>query len=217
MGKLQEGIDAFKQGRIEEARLLLIEAARENPRDANVWGWLYRTAVSDQERITFLKKLLEYNPGHQQAQAMLDKLTKPIVAPFPKAQQISISPQQKTKSNSSLILVLIAGISAILLICCLIIAFSSSPSKHSVKYAVNGSASSAFITYDNEQGGTEQVQVALPFEKSYSNVQNMILSIVAQNGGNGTITCEIWIDGKKTKSSTSTAQYGVVTCTDFMP
>ena len=84
-----------------------------------------------------------------------------------------------------------------------------------VKYVVTGSATSASVTYFNEQGGMEQVDMNIPWEKAMKVPSGSALSLVAQNSGSGSITCEIWENGEKKKTSTSTAQYGVVTCTDF--
>ena len=66
------------------------------------------------------------------------------------------------------------------------------------------------------QGGTEQVSGHLPYVKYLWVEPGAILSLIAQkeNYAGGTITCEIWIRGEKTKTSTSSAEYGVVTCSD---
>ncbi len=85
-----------------------------------------------------------------------------------------------------------------------------------ITYKVTGSASEALITYMNAQGGIEQVSSKLPFEKKITVNYGTALSLVAQNQGGGTITCEIWVGTDKVKTSTSTADFGVVTCTDFL-
>lgn len=84
-----------------------------------------------------------------------------------------------------------------------------------VKYVLTGSANSALVTYYNETGGIEQANISIPWEKTINVDIGAPLSLVAQNSGSGSITCEIWMNGEKYKTSTSTAQYGVVTCTDF--
>jgi hypothetical protein len=83
------------------------------------------------------------------------------------------------------------------------------------KYVIAGTAKSALVTYTNEQGGIEQVTVDLPFEKNLTAKIGSPLVLTAQNQGEGTITCEIWIRGEKVKNSTSSAQYGGVTCSDL--
>ncbi len=124
--------------------------------------------------------------------------------------------QDAPKKNNNLLLI-VAGVLVILFCCCVIVAVSlrSATAELQVKYVVSGSAPSAMITYNNEQGGTEQVDVTLPFTKEMTVDPGAVLSIVAQSGGSGTLTCEIWINEKQTKTSSSNAQYGVVTCTDF--
>lgn len=139
------------------------------------------------------------------------------------------TPAFAPRKNSSLYWI-IGGSAIVLLIgCCICGALFFSSSKTSspnasapifstdlqVRYVVTGSSTSAMITYFNEQGGTEQVDVGLPWEKRFTVARGSALSLVAQNGGSGSITCEIWLNGEKKKTSTSTAQYGIVTCTDF--
>ena len=123
-------------------------------------------------------------------------------------------------------LIIGAGAGILICFCCIAIALSygssgstNSPfsTERNAKYVVSGSATSASITYNNEQGGTEQVNVNLPWEKEMKVSAGAILTIVAQNGGSGSLTCEIWVDDEQRKTSTSTAQYGVVTCTEFTP
>ena len=116
---------------------------------------------------------------------------------------------------------LIIGASAgiLLCFCCIAIALSygsSGSASTDVKYVISGTATSAMVTYTNETGGTEQVNVNLPFTKEFKASTGSALSIVAQNNGSGSITCEIWINGELKKTSTSTAQYAVVTCSDFL-
>lgn len=220
MDNLQSGITAFKAGKRDEARRYFIAAMRENPQNINVWGWLYQVSNTESERIQCLKKMLEINPSNAKAKELLDKLqAPPLVQSQPVIQQ---SNQPVEKKNNNLSLILFAVISVFVVLCC-IIALSSSGSDTSIlsneiniKYVVNGTASSALITYTNQTGGTEQINAALPFIKEMIVEAGAIPSIVAQNSGSGTITCEIWINGEKKKTSTSTAQYGVVTCSDLV-
>jgi len=126
------------------------------------------------------------------------------------------APDNKS-SKSNIILLVIGGISIFLIFCCILfVLLGSGSSEKEIKYVISGNASSALITYFNETGGTEQINVNIPFEKILSVESGAALSLVAQNNGSGSITCEIWVDGEQTKTSTSTAQYGVVTCSDFV-
>lgn len=138
--------------------------------------------------------------------------------------------QQTPAKQSNTIYYILGGIIVVMLVClcCVVISYlptstssseSQSPNIFStdveVKYVINGSASSALITYFNETGGMEQINAGLPWSKNMTVPIGSSLSLVAQNSGSGSITCEIWMNGEKIKSSTSTAQYGVVTCADF--
>jgi len=92
---------------------------------------------------------------------------------------------------------------------------SSSTTK--ITYKITGSANNALVSYINQQGGMEQVTTTIPYEKTMFINSELSLSLVAQNQGSGSITCEIWVDTNKVKTSTSTADYGVVTCSYFLP
>lgn len=123
------------------------------------------------------------------------------------------------KKNNPAMLIIGASVGVLFCICCVALALSygsSGSTDTDVKYVISGTATSAMITYTNETGGTEQVNVNLPFTKEFKASPGAALSIVAQNNGSGSITCEIWINGELKKTSTSTAQYGVVTCSDFL-
>lgn len=132
------------------------------------------------------------------------------------------------KQSNTLFYILL-GVAAIMLICLCCAVFSYLPTSSAssdtppsifttdldVKYVITGSARSALVTSTNATGGTEQNNVSIPWNQTMRVPVGSWLSIVAQNNGTGSITCEIWIDGQKIKTSTSTAQYGIVTCTDF--
>lgn len=222
MDNLQNGIAAFKDGKRDEARKYFVAAMKENPNNENVWGWLYQVSNNDKEKIEALKRVVAINPKNIKAQELLNQLlaapitTTPSLHP-PQTEKISATSSLPKKKNNNSLMLILGGIAVIVVICCIIILASSGSTLtgNKAKYVVTGSAASAMITYFNEQGGTEQVDVSLPFEKELSIKPGSFLSLVAQNGDTGSITCEIWINGEKTKTSTSTAQYGVVTCTDF--
>lgn len=221
MDNLQNGIAAFKAGKRDEARRYFISAMRENPQNENVWGWLYQVSNNEKEKLECLNKMLAINPNNAKARDLLNGMqASPLVQSQPAIHQ-SNQPVEKKKNNLSLIL--FAVVSVFIVLCCIIALSSGGGSGTSlltnefkIKYVVTGSASSAFITYTNQTGGTEQVSVALPFIKEMTVEAGALPSIVAQNNGSGTITCEIWINGEKKKTSTSTAQYGVVTCSDMV-
>jgi hypothetical protein len=199
----------IKSGQRDEARQRLLAILKNEPDNEIAWQWMYSVCRNDEERIGCLKRILQINPSNSSARLQLEKLQgtavlrpQPVVTPKP------------VPSKNKNIYILIAAIAFMLVVCCCIV-FADIPSGINVKYVVSGSASSASITYFNETGGMEQINNFLPFEKSMNVSLGSPLSLVAQNGGSGTITCEIWMDNKLIKTSTSTAQYGIVTCADF--
>lgn len=85
---------------------------------------------------------------------------------------------------------------------------------HDVTYKVSG-ASTASIDYVVAGGQQQANDVPLPWSdteglRALSSEARVYLS--AQNGGDGSITCEIDIDGSPVVTNTSTGAYGVVTC-----
>lgn len=126
--------------------------------------------------------------------------------------------QQKKGANLAVILlVVILGIcGAIWLLAQLGSTPSSTPgysTTYRVTYKVTGTASRASLTYENEQGGTEQTKVGIPWQQSMSVKRGAFLYLSVQNEGKiGSITCEIWVDGVKWKESTSSGAYVIASC-----
>ena len=79
-----------------------------------------------------------------------------------------------------------------------------------IEYVVEGSASSAGLTYNNETGGTEQQKVPLPWRKLITVSRGYFAYISAQNqGAYGSITVTILLNGVPVKSSKSSGEYGI--------
>ena len=110
---------------------------------------------------------------------------------------------------------IITIVGAILFLCLLIVVLNSARGIE-VKYVLKGSQSVTMATYFNDGGGLEQVNVSLPFEKTMQVKTGSMLSLTAQNGTSGKITCEIWVNGALKKTATSTAAYGLVSCADLV-
>ena len=239
MDNLQSGINAFKSGQKEEARKFFIAAIKENPQNENVWGWMYQVANSDAERVECLKRAIAINPQNVKAKELLDKLTAPPPLTIPPVTTLRepsqiiqpqkiIAPVVENKKSNSLNLIIFAIVSVFLVLCCLFALVGNSNgtptstnsgggigSGIEIKYVIKGTARSALLTYYNATGGMEQKNISVPFEMNLNVDFGALLSLVAQNSGTGSITCEIWTNGQLTKTSTSTAEYGVVTCSDF--
>ncbi len=219
---LEQGIQAFKAGNKAEARRIFLKLIETQPTNIKIWEWFYQVAHTDGERLKVLEMILQLDPNHHGAKQSYAELKRKITS-FPPPQPQAVKPLSAAppaKKNNNLLIGL--GAAVIIGICCLCIAMilnfpTGSPFTGSqVRYVVSGSAQSAFITYFNETGGTEQINSNLPWTKDMSPELGAPLSIVAQNNGTGSITCEIWVNGEKRKTSTTTAQYGVVTCSDFL-
>ncbi len=64
---LQQGIAAARAGQQAQARQLLQEAVKRDPRSEAAWLWLSSVAKDNQERIFCLKQLLAINPNNENA------------------------------------------------------------------------------------------------------------------------------------------------------
>lgn len=88
-----------------------------------------------------------------------------------------------------------------------------STGEHRITYKVGGTATKALITYTIPSGQEQQNGARVPWKRSFKAKDYSVLSLSAQNKGTGTISCEIDVDGKVKKKSTSSGAYAVVTCT----
>lgn len=68
--QIQEALDMFD---LETARKLLRIELKENP-TSDVYFLAARAAIDDQQRQSFLEKVIEYDPFHQEARTELQKL-----------------------------------------------------------------------------------------------------------------------------------------------
>ena len=79
-----------------------------------------------------------------------------------------------------------------------------------VEYVVEGSSSSAGLTYTNETGGTEQQDKSVPWYKVFAAGRGAFASISAQKKNKfGSVTVKIIVDGVEIKSSESWAEHGI--------
>jgi len=137
-----------------------------------------------------------------------------VVQPAPAQQQ-----SQPKKNNWTVSCLAIIGAIAVACMCFFMFSgFLTSttpivPTTHQVTYKILGTTSRASLTYENEQGGTEQGEVNTPWEGSFTAENGQFVYISAQNvRDNGSVTCQIWVDGVKWKESTSSGAYVIATC-----
>jgi hypothetical protein len=89
-----------------------------------------------------------------------------------------------------------------------------------ITYEVDGSAPSADITYETPSGISQQNGVDVPLTRTsdgglgirFNFVAGDFVSISAQNGGGGTITCRIRADGRVIAENTASGQYAIASC-----
>jgi hypothetical protein len=89
-----------------------------------------------------------------------------------------------------------------------------------IEYRVDADPSSrASLTYNNESGNTEQIDPArLPWSKKFTVSENsrFFMYISAQNlrdrSPYGTITCEVYLNGRLIETATSSGQFTIATC-----
>lgn len=91
-------------------------------------------------------------------------------------------------------------------------------STYMVTYKVGGSTTRASVTYENDQGGTEQADIPVPWTKTFTFQSGDFVYISAQNDKDyGTITCEITVKGNVFKTAKSSGAYTIATCSGSVP
>lgn len=83
-----------------------------------------------------------------------------------------------------------------------------------ITYRISGTAGSVSLTYVNATGGTEQISTAgVPWEKTFQMHYGDFVYLSAQNNGErGSVICEIELDNKTWKQSTSSGAYSIASC-----
>lgn len=85
---------------------------------------------------------------------------------------------------------------------------------YTVTYWVKGTADSASLTYNNQDGNTEQKsEVDVPWHLKFEAEHGQFLYISAQNNGeSGTIKTQIIVDGDVIAESESEGAYVIASC-----
>jgi hypothetical protein len=85
-GMVREGVSAYRAGRKEEARALLLRAVEIDQYNEQAWLWLSAVVESVDEQRTCLENVLTINPGNERAKQGLHMLSqKGTPAPSSKA------------------------------------------------------------------------------------------------------------------------------------
>ncbi len=89
---LAQGIAALKAGQKAEARNLLGQAVRQDPKDETAWLWLSGAVESDQERRYCMERILKLNPNNTLAQQALEQMQAPAAPPTQPARPTVLPP-----------------------------------------------------------------------------------------------------------------------------
>jgi hypothetical protein len=90
-GMLREGVNAFKAGRRDEARALLLRAVELDQYNEEAWLWLSGVLESLDDQRTCLENVLAINPNNERARQGLDYINKQLGV-APPAQEASTFP-----------------------------------------------------------------------------------------------------------------------------
>ncbi len=80
-GMVREGINAYRAGRKEEARTLLLRAVEIDQYNEQAWLWLSAVVESPEEQRTCLENVLTINPNNERAQQGLAMMSQKSAAP----------------------------------------------------------------------------------------------------------------------------------------
>ena len=99
---VKQGIQIFKAGDKEKARLIFKEAIQTDPNNETAWFWLAATYKKKSNQIKCLKKLLAINPQHQAAREQLARLLGKKLPPPPVKPQTAsaVQVEQETPAPS---------------------------------------------------------------------------------------------------------------------
>jgi hypothetical protein len=132
-----------------------------------------------------------------------------------------LTPEQKKSNLVRFTLIVVCALIGLALFVRLspVLPVSSLPTIRTVIYRVSGSTTFADLTYENGSGGTEQQHDArVPWNKTLSLRPGQFVYLSAQNSMEfGGITCEILVEGRVYKQSTSSGGYTIASCSGSVP
>jgi hypothetical protein len=83
----------------------------------------------------------------------------------------------------------------------------------SITYRITGTTGNVDVTLTNASGGTEQRKIKPPYELAFDGVDGQALYISGQNKWDaGVVACDILVNGKVVQTATSSAAFGIATC-----
>lgn len=102
--RIQQVIEAIRNGNKHRARFLIQAELRENPESIDAWSWACDLTKSTPEKILCLRKILSIDPDHEAAQLYLNRLKADLVQGQQPQQDFSLqkaSRQQKTSRQQA--------------------------------------------------------------------------------------------------------------------
>ncbi len=117
-----------------------------------------------------------------------------------------------------LVVVAVVGVGA--LVFYLLGAFNSRPEGYrTITYRVEGTASTAVITYTQPNGSkTELIEISVPWHKTMNFPKGMIIVLTVGNPTQtGDLKCKLLLDGKDWKEQTAKAPRDKVSCGGIIP
>lgn len=78
---LEQAAAHIREGEIEKARSLLIEALKQNPGEEDAWLWMTKCVTEPEQKRYCFEKVLKINPQNQYAIRGLRHLAKPDPPP----------------------------------------------------------------------------------------------------------------------------------------
>ena len=89
---------------------------------------------------------------------------------------------------------------------------------YDVEYIIESTNRRYDITYNNQDGNTEQMDVSsVTWNKKMVTTSGYFAYISAQVDGSGTITCKIKLNGIVVEQATSKGEYVIATCSGRVP
>jgi hypothetical protein len=96
---LEEAVAHIRAGNIEQARPLLVEVIKQNPRDENAWLWMTKCVTEPEKKRYCFERVLQINPQNQHAIRGLERLSNPVSLDPPTQPKAKVVQQQPIKKK----------------------------------------------------------------------------------------------------------------------
>lgn len=119
---LEQAAILIRAGNIDEARPLLIEYLKQNPKDEDAWLWMSRCVTEVEQKRYCFEKVLKLNPQNPHAIKGLERLDKTSSPPKSQPEPQVAHPQSVKKKRhvaKDIQILLVVGASIFLVLCCL--------------------------------------------------------------------------------------------------